>query len=101
MEDDDFEKFETDIQKQANLARYQEVVEGELLDRELQKVIDDDDFFDEDVVKDGRYIPPLDNTSPKMQEIWPDAEHKENTITIEGEVVRVQPLLIEHEVDNE
>lgn len=107
MQEDDFDKFEEEINNQELSIERKRILEGEIADRELQQVIDDDDFFDEDVVKDGVYIPPLDTDSPKMRQVWGDkaaetnAEFEPNSVCIDGDftVVDDQPLLIEHDKD--
>lgn len=107
MKEDDFEAFEQEIKDQENALTKSAILEGQVVDRELQAVIDNDDFFDEDLVKDGVYIPPLDTDSPKMRQVWGEqaaaagAEFEPNTVCLDGEytVVVESPVMIEHDKD--
>lgn len=103
---DDFEEFERELTEQEKQLARDEAIQGELLDRQLQ-VIPDDDFFDADYVgEDGIYVPPLDEFSPKMKEIWAPDDPNERTdqaVTLDGVFERVDEpntLLIEHDGDD-
>lgn len=109
MIDDDFDEFETKLTEQEKQLARQQSLEGELLDRQL-KIVPDDDFFKEDYVgPDGIYVPPLDKHSPKMKEVWaaddPD-ERTDQAVTLDGVFERVNPepregLLIEHDGEDD
>lgn len=106
---DDFEEFERELTDQEKQLVRDEAIQGELLDRQLQTV-PDDDFFDADYVgEDGIYVPPLDEHSPKMKQIWapddPD-ERTDQAVTLDGVFERVdqeprEGLLIEHDGDSD
>lgn len=109
MKDDDFDEFETELTEQEKQLARQQTLEGELLDHQL-KIVPDDDFFQADYVgEDGVYVPPLDEFSPKMKEIWapddPD-ERTDQAVTLDGVFERVNPeprvgLLIEHDGEDD
>lgn len=109
MEETEFERYERELREQQQQIARDEALQGELLDRQLQ-IIPDDDFFDEDYVgADGIYVPPLDKHSPKMKEVWapddPD-ERTDQAVTLDGVFERVNPepfegLLIEHDGEDD
>lgn len=103
MATDDFEEFEEELTEQEIALARQAALEGEILDREMRLTLENDDFFKADFVgEDGVYVPPLDEFSPKMKEIWapddPD-ERTDQAVTLEGDYSRVveTPLMIEHD----
>lgn len=88
MEETDFERYERELREEQQRVAREEALQGELLDRELQ-IIPDDDFFDADFVgEDGIYVPPLDEYSPAMKKIWAPDDPNERTdqaVTLEGD----------------
>lgn len=107
MKDDLDEDFEDFASNKPVFPATMNVLEGDVMDHAAEIAILHDPFFDADYVgKDGIYVPPLDEFSPKMKEIWAPDDPNERTdqaVTLEGDCVRVErtPLLIEHEVDDE
>lgn len=107
MEETEFERYERELREQQQQVARDEALQGELLDRQL-KIVPDDDFFDEDYVgEDGIYVPPLDKHSPKMKEIWAPDDPNERTdqaVTLDGDyqvVSEPQGLLIEHDGEDD